>query len=288
MDEEIKENREIKEKGFAREESGYKIGVSVVVKEGTLDPDYYNDIGGWYGRICGIDENNDDDPLISIEWDSITLKDMPYSIIEDCEKDGLTWSVMDLYSTSIRLTEPRDKEKDVAEALEMVSEWYNLEQSENSSVESIKDEKSTNKQVKEAQPVSKATNVIMKKKPHIIKMKEQNSTSYLGKEAKPDGKLKSYENTIRIDGHYKGEISAAGTLIVGKEGMIEANIDVSCVVISGEINGNINAAQRVDIQASGKVFGNINAPVVAIDEGGVFEGSCQMPNSDKPEKLKVQ
>lgn len=66
---------------------------------------------------------------------------------------------------------------------------------------------------------------------------------------------------------------------------VEANIDASCVVISGEIHGNINAAQRVDIQTSGKVFGDINAPIVAIDEGGIFEGSCQMPKTKESPML---
>jgi len=281
MDEELrmKKSEGKKKKGVNKEESRYKVGDSVVVKEGTLDPDYYNDIGGWQGRICGIDDSNDDNPMISIEWDSITLKKMPYSVIEDCERDGLTWSMIDLYSTNLRITEPRDKEKEVAEALEMVSEWYNLERFDDSNVESIEDAISTNEQVKEVQAVSKTTGVIIKKKSHTMQMKEHKAVSYLGKETEPDGKLKSYGNTIRIDGHFKGEISAAGTLIVGEEGMIEANIDASCVVISGEIHGNINAAQRVDIQASGRVFGDINAPIVAIDEGGIFEGSCQMPKT---------
>ena len=281
MDEEarMKKSEEKKKKGVIKEESRYEVGGSVVVKEGTLDPDYYNDIGGWQGRIYGIDDSNDDDPLISIEWDSITLKNMPYSVIEDCERDGLTWSMIDLYSTNLRITEPRDKEEEVAEAFEMILEWYNLEQFDDSNVESIEDEISTDEEIEEGQTISKTTGITIKKRSHIKKIKEHQMISYLGKEAEPDGKLKSYGNIIRIDGHFKGEISAEGTLIVGEEGMIEANIDASCVVISGEIHGNINADQRVDIQASGKVFGDINSPIVAIDEGGIFEGSCQMPKT---------
>ena len=60
----------------------FNVGDSVVVKEGTLDPDYGNDISGWQGRIYGIDDSNYDDPLISIEWDSVTLKNMPRSVID--------------------------------------------------------------------------------------------------------------------------------------------------------------------------------------------------------------
>ena len=65
----------------------FKIGDSVMVKKGGIDPDYGNDIGGWQGRICEIDDNTKK-PLVSIEWDSITLKNMPHQLIEKSEKDS--------------------------------------------------------------------------------------------------------------------------------------------------------------------------------------------------------
>lgn len=99
--------------------------------------------------------------------------------------------------------------------------------------------------------------------------------TFLGKDTNFEGKLK-FQETIRIDGHFKGEISAKGNLIVGEEGMIEADIHVSYIAISGEVHGNIIADQRVDIHAPGKVFGNIQAPAVVIDEGVIFEGHTRM------------
>jgi uncharacterized protein (DUF2345 family) len=58
--------------------------------------------------------------------------------------------------------------------------------------------------------------------------------------------------------------------------MIEADMQISYVVISGEVHGNILADQRVDLRAPAKVFGNIQAPVVVIDEGVIFEGTTRM------------
>jgi len=107
----------------------------------------------------------------------------------------------------------------------------------------------------------------MKKKDRMI--------TFLGKNTELEGKL-TFEGTIRIDGYFKGEISADGNLIVGEEGVIEADIHVSYIRISGEIHGNIYAHQRVDIHAPGKVFGNIHAPTVVIDEGVIFEGMTRM------------
>ena len=107
-----------------------------------------------------------------------------------------------------------------------------------------------------------------------MKKREQGIT-FLGKETEFEGKL-TFRGTMRLDGHFKGEISAGDNLIVGEEGMIEANLHAAHIVISGEVHGNIVADQRVDIHPPGKVFGNIQAPAVVIDEGVIFEGKTRM------------
>jgi cytoskeletal protein CcmA (bactofilin family) len=109
--------------------------------------------------------------------------------------------------------------------------------------------------------------------------------AFLGKDTEFDGKL-SFGGTVRIDGHFKGEINSDGTIIVGETAVIEADVGVSYVVISGEIRGNILASKRVEIHAPGKVFGNISSPTVVMDEGVVFEGSCSMQEVTTPEENK--
>ena len=105
--------------------------------------------------------------------------------------------------------------------------------------------------------------------------KMDKSFTFLGKDTKWEGKL-TFNGSVRIDGYFKGEIASEGNLIVGEEGMIEADIHVSNIVNSGEIHGNITSDQRVDIHAPGKVFGSIQAPVVVIDKGVIFEGTTKM------------
>jgi cytoskeletal protein CcmA (bactofilin family) len=107
-----------------------------------------------------------------------------------------------------------------------------------------------------------------------MKKREQVIT-FLGKGTEFEGKL-TFHGTIRIDGHFKGEIAAGGNLIVGEEGLVEADVQVGYIDISGEVHGNIVAEQRVEIRAPGKVFGDIQAPSVVIGEGVIFEGKTQM------------
>ncbi len=66
--------------------SSYRIGDCMRVKAGTKDPDFGTAIGGWQGRISNIDTSGDGTLcVVSIQWDSVTLKNMPVAMIEECE-----------------------------------------------------------------------------------------------------------------------------------------------------------------------------------------------------------
>jgi cytoskeletal protein CcmA (bactofilin family) len=111
--------------------------------------------------------------------------------------------------------------------------------------------------------------------------------AFLGSNTEFEGKL-SFTGTVRIDGRFKGEIYTEGTLIVGETALIQSNVHVTHIIISGEIRGNIVADKRIEIHAPGKVFGNIQAPTVVIDEGVLFEGNCRMQKTTThPEDQKL-
>ena len=68
-----------------------KIGQTVKVKNGVLCPDDSEfNLSGWMGRIIELDEN--DEPTVGIEFDSITLKNMPEKYVKKSEQEGLDWS----------------------------------------------------------------------------------------------------------------------------------------------------------------------------------------------------
>lgn len=118
-----------------------------------------------------------------------------------------------------------------------------------------------------------------------MKKKDQ-INAFLGKDTEFEGKL-SFNGAVRIDGRLKGEIFTEGTLIVGESAVIASNINVSHIIVSGEIRGNIEASDRIEVHAPGKVFGNIQAPTVIIDEGVVFEGNCRMHPTKETDEKKV-
>jgi cytoskeletal protein CcmA (bactofilin family) len=110
--------------------------------------------------------------------------------------------------------------------------------------------------------------------------------AFLGKDTRFEGKLR-FQGTMRIDGHFKGEASAQGNLIVGEDALIEGDLKVSYASISGEVHGNIIADQRVDLRAPSKVFGNIQSPAVVMEEGVIFEGTTKMYQA-KPEAGRTE
>jgi cytoskeletal protein CcmA (bactofilin family) len=99
--------------------------------------------------------------------------------------------------------------------------------------------------------------------------------TFLGKDTRFEGKLR-FQGTMRIDGHFKGEVSAQGNLIVGEDALIEGELRVTYASVSGEVHGDIIAEQRVDLRAPSKVFGNIQSPAVVMEEGVIFEGTTKM------------
>ncbi|MDT8318456.1 MAG: polymer-forming cytoskeletal protein [bacterium] len=103
--------------------------------------------------------------------------------------------------------------------------------------------------------------------------------AFLGKGTDFNGKL-TFEGTVRLDGKFSGEIFSPGILIIGETATVDANINVNTLIVSGKLTGNIDAKARVEIHAPGKLYGNINSPVLVIDEGVIFEGSCTMETKD--------
>jgi len=104
---------------------------------------------------------------------------------------------------------------------------------------------------------------------------EADVVGYVGKGMLIEGKL-SFDSTVRIDGGFKGEICARGTLVVGEGGLVEAEVKVDTIIVTGEVHGLIVATKRVELQAPGKIIGEVRTPNLIIGEGGILEGNCTM------------
>lgn len=119
-----------------------------------------------------------------------------------------------------------------------------------------------------------------------MKKQSDDIKAFLGKGAEFNGKL-ILSGSVRIDGEFKGDILGGGTLIVGEGAHVEADIAVDNILIFGEVRGNLDIKERVEIGPSGQFYGNLKAADFVVQEGAVFDGDCRMSSKGaKAEKEK--
>lgn len=82
---------------------------------------------------------------------------------------------------------------------------------------------------------------------------------------------------LRVDGHLVGSVSSeSGTLIIGTQGQVDANVAVAAAMVNGNVNGDIVASEKLQLGRTARVMGNIQTPRLIIEEGAILEGSCSM------------
>jgi cytoskeletal protein CcmA (bactofilin family) len=91
-----------------------------------------------------------------------------------------------------------------------------------------------------------------------------------------------FNETLRIQGQFKGTIEAGGVLIVDKDAVVDADhINVFSLTVYGEVKGDVRAVDKVDLMAGAKVRGDIEAARLRLADGVLFEGQCSMTGVDE-------
>jgi cytoskeletal protein CcmA (bactofilin family) len=85
-----------------------------------------------------------------------------------------------------------------------------------------------------------------------------------------------FEDTMRIDGKFNGKITSKNELIIGESALVDGEIHVGSVAISGTVKGVIKATGKIEIHRSGRVYSEIETAALIIEEGAIFEGTCSM------------
>ena len=107
-------------------------------------------------------------------------------------------------------------------------------------------------------------------------IKEGNLSGFVGSGTVVTGEA-NFKAMMRVDGHLSGRVSStSGTLIVGANGKVDANIEVAVAIIHGTVNGDIIATQRLELGRAAKLNGNVQTASLMIEPGALFEGSCKM------------
>ena len=81
---------------------------------------------------------------------------------------------------------------------------------------------------------------------------------------------------IWVDGTLKGSVITEGKIVLGREGIIEGDIECRDADISGTIKAKITVSQLLSLKTSAKLNGDIITNKLSIEPGAEFTGSCSM------------
>jgi len=100
--------------------------------------------------------------------------------------------------------------------------------------------------------------------------------SYLGPGLQVKGEISGHED-LKLDGKVDGLVSVGGfRLTVGANAHLNADLVAREALISGEVVGDIRAADRVEIQKSASIIGNVSTGKIVIEEGAFFNGDVEV------------
>ena len=112
--------------------------------------------------------------------------------------------------------------------------------------------------------------------PHPARSFESSPAMRIGKTVVVKGEVSAMEDVL-ILGRVEGNIVVHDhTLTIGKGAVIEAEINAHSVVVEGQVTGNVEASQQLEIGSDGVVIGNVRTPSLVIRDGATLKGSVDM------------
>ncbi|MEE7546541.1 polymer-forming cytoskeletal protein, partial [Xanthomonas sp. Kuri4-1] len=85
-----------------------------------------------------------------------------------------------------------------------------------------------------------------------------------------------FSGGLYVEGRILGKVVAAdgtpATVTVSEHGCIEGEVRAPVVIINGQLNGDVHAAERVELAANARVQGNVHYQVVEMSAGAQLTG----------------
>lgn len=82
---------------------------------------------------------------------------------------------------------------------------------------------------------------------------------------------------LQIDGRVQGPISLQGQkLTIGQTGKVQSEVSARDVIVYGDITGNLQVQDRVEIKKDASVIGDIKATRISIEDGAYCKGRIEI------------
>jgi len=97
----------------------------------------------------------------------------------------------------------------------------------------------------------------------------------------------SGQESVRIQGVFKGNLDIDGSLVLEETGVITGDVNANYFLVQGVVNGNIKCATQLHLGHTSKVEGDVQTVSLMADEGSQVTGLC-MVGPSKPSMLPGQ
>ncbi len=116
----------------------------------------------------------------------------------------------------------------------------------------------------------------MSSAPYRTPEPESRSAATVGKSVKIIGQIFTKED-LYVDGDVEGTIESLDNKVtVGPNGRVQASIKARDVIILGQVQGNVETSDKVDIRKDAKLVGDITTARISIEDGALFKGSIDI------------
>ncbi len=92
---------------------------------------------------------------------------------------------------------------------------------------------------------------------------------------------------LHIDGEAEGTITSSTLVSIGKSGKFKGEIKADKVMVSGLVNGKVNA-NTLEILSGGRVIGEVFVEHITIENMGIFNGICHQKEEELEEPKQIQ
>jgi len=82
--------------------------------------------------------------------------------------------------------------------------------------------------------------------------------------------------SVRLDGQVERRMDVSEILVTGPKSLLKGDLNCRSAVIAGRIEGDVYAAEGVELQTGAQVFGNISCKGLVIQPDCLFQGNCSM------------
>ena len=81
---------------------------------------------------------------------------------------------------------------------------------------------------------------------------------------------------LKINGKFDGTLDTKGTLTIGENAVVNAEIEGDEIYVEGKVKGNIFAHKSLFMGPSSEVNGSIKTPILSVEQGAILQGDVQM------------